>query len=63
MDTARSNTDGYGTPQKGCVSDAVTKKISCNWNSMATPTCPKAGKNVAVPDNCRPSKAKIYILL
>ena len=41
-------------PQRGCASNADGSVIKCNWDQMATPTCPVPGDNVAMPDGCRP---------
>ena len=57
-----SSTTSSGTPKKGCVDDGKGN-LTCNWAQMATPICPKPGKNVAMPTNCRPPKPTMLVLL
>ena len=54
-DTVKVNANGV--PERGCTSKKDGRNgevITCNWDQMATPTCPVPGPNVAMPDNCRP---------
>ena len=53
-------TSSSGVPAKGCVADAQGH-ITCNWDSMSTPTCPVPGPNVAMPAGCRPQRLLLLV--